>query len=117
MAKKQTTLDYFSAAFVQKQRKRLEDKLVKLQAKQKDLTTYPDFGNSLDDSAQETAEYENNLSLKSNVDAEVKAVRKALKRIENGTYGICKKTHLPIEKGRLEVLPEAEYSADAEPKK
>ena len=115
MAKK-TTLDYFSAAFVQKQRKQLESKLVKLQGKQKELTEFPDIGDSLDDSAQETTEYENNLSIKKNIDKEIKAVNKALKRIEKGTYGICRKTKLPIEKGRLEVLPEAEYSADAEPK-
>ena len=117
MAKKKNSLDYFSASFIQGQRKKLEKQLEKLLTKQKDLASFPDIGDSLDDSAQETTEYENNLSIKKSVDSEVKAIRRALKRVEKGTYGICKKTGEPIERGRLQIIPEAEYSADAEPKK
>lgn len=115
--KAKTTLDYFPAAFVQSQRKKLEAELEKLLKRQKELTAFPDIGNSLDDSAQETSEFEGNLALKDSVDRRLRAIRRALKRIEKGTYGICKKTKEPIEKARLTLIPEAEYTADAEPKR
>ncbi|MGF1671355.1 MAG: TraR/DksA family transcriptional regulator [Balneolaceae bacterium] len=37
----------------------------------------------------------------------------ALKRIENGTYGICVATGKPIQKGRLEIVPHTNYSVMA----
>lgn len=116
MEKKKTTLDYFTPAFVQAQRKKLEKQLDLLTKQQKELSSFPDIGDSIDDSAQETSEYEGNLVLKERLSTSIKAIRRALKRIEAGTYGICKKTKLPIEKARLQVIPEAEYSADAEPR-
>lgn len=36
----------------------------------------------------------------------------ALQRIENGTYGICEGTGLPISKARLEAQPWARYSVE-----
>lgn len=38
---------------------------------------------------------------------------RALQRIENGTYGICRVTGKPIEKGRLEFAPHTRYSMEA----
>jgi len=115
--KAKTTLDYFAAAFIQSQRKKLETALVKLEKRQKELAEFPDIGNSPDDTAQEASEFEGNLALKKNVDKSLRAVRRALKRIEKGSYGICKKTKQPIEKARLQLIPEAEYAAGAEPKR
>ncbi len=46
------------------------------------------------------------------VDEKLEKVEAALKRIEKGTYGICLKSKQPIEQGRLELIPEAEYAAD-----
>ena len=115
--KRPTTLDYFSVAFVQAQRKKLEKKLEQLSKRQRELAAFPDIGNSLDDAAQETSEFEGNLALKDSVDQSLKAVKRALKRIESGTYGICKKTHEPIEKARLQLIPETEYAAGAEPRR
>lgn len=117
MAKEKTTLDYFSAGFVQAQRKKLEKKLEQHLKKQSSLMTFPDIGDSIDDNAQEANEFESNLIMKKNVDRTIRAIKRALNRIKKGTYGICKKTKQPIEKGRLELIPEAEYTADAEPRR
>jgi len=40
----------------------------------------------------------------------------ALRRIEEGTYGICVATGKPIEKGRLEIVPHTNYSVMAKTK-
>lgn len=41
---------------------------------------------------------------------------RALERIKNGTYGICRATGQPIEKGRLEFAPHTRYSIVAKNK-
>lgn len=43
----------------------------------------------------------------------IKELERALARIENGTYGICRATGQPIEKGRLEFAPHTRYSIAA----
>ena len=113
MATKKTTLDYFDPAFIQKQRKELEKTEKRLLRKNRQLSKFPDIGNSPDDTAQEASEFASNTALKDNIVSEqLTQVQAALKRIEKGTYGICLKTGRPIEKGRLEAIPEAEFAAD-----
>jgi DnaK suppressor protein len=43
----------------------------------------------------------------------INQLNRALVRIENGTYGICRATGQPIEKGRLEFAPHTRYSIAA----
>jgi DnaK suppressor protein len=43
----------------------------------------------------------------------IRELDRALVRIENGTYGICRATGQPIEKGRLEFAPHTRYSIAA----
>lgn len=43
----------------------------------------------------------------------IKELNRALIRIENGTYGMCRATGVPIEKGRLEFAPHTRYSIAA----
>ena len=43
----------------------------------------------------------------------IKEIEDALKRIEDGTFGICELTGKPIKAERLEELPWARYSIDA----
>ena len=40
-------------------------------------------------------------------------LRRALERIENKTYGICKVTGKPIDRERLEAIPHTEISVEA----
>jgi DnaK suppressor protein len=41
-------------------------------------------------------------------------VERALQKIEEGTYGICEDTGEPIPRGRLEAVPEAIYTVEAQ---
>lgn len=43
----------------------------------------------------------------------IRELDRALIRIENGTYGMCRATGKPIEKGRLEFAPHTRYSIEA----
>lgn len=43
----------------------------------------------------------------------INELSRALDRINNGTYGICRATGHPIEKGRLEFAPHTRYSIAA----
>lgn len=43
----------------------------------------------------------------------INELNRALDRINNGTYGICRATGQPIEKGRLEFAPHTRYSIAA----
>lgn len=43
----------------------------------------------------------------------IQQIDDALERIENGTFGICKATGLPISRGRLEAVPHTRYSINA----
>jgi RNA polymerase-binding protein DksA len=74
-----------------------------------DLSTMPIH---MADIGTDTYEQEFSLGL---MDSERKMVREildALKRIEQGTYGICEGTGKPIPKGRLEANPWARYCVE-----
>lgn len=43
----------------------------------------------------------------------LKQLHRALQRIENKTYGICRATGKQIPKGRLEIVPHTSYGIDA----
>jgi RNA polymerase-binding transcription factor DksA len=70
-------------------------------------TKFQDFGTSEDDNAQEVEAYEQNLSLKRNLDVLLSDINTALSKIEKGTYGKCEKGPERIEKERLEAFPAA----------
>ncbi len=48
------------------------------------------------------------------VERRLRNVERALQKIEEGTYGICDATGEPISKGRLEAVPEALYTIEAQ---
>lgn len=41
-------------------------------------------------------------------------IQRALEKIEDGSYGICDATSKPISRGRLEAVPEAIYTIEAQ---
>ena len=54
------------------------------------------------------------LSLMENEAQVVREIDEALERIDNGTYGICEKSGKPIGKARLQAIPWAKLSIDAQ---
>ena len=60
------------------------------------------------DEVQEDMKVEKNFIFKKEIEESLERINKALKRIEEGTYGVDSKTGEPIDKARLELFPEAE---------
>lgn len=70
-----------------------------------ELSTYD---NHPADIGTETFQMEEAMALKQNQRFIIQRIDDALKRIDNGTYGICQRCGKAIDSARLEVLPYAE---------
>ena len=57
------------------------------------------------DAGTATFEREKELSIEQNVRDLIQKIDRALKRIDDGTYGICEVCGKPIEKARIKALP------------
>ena len=57
------------------------------------------------DAGTATFEREKELSIEQNVRDLIQKIDRALKRIDDGTYGICERCGKPIEKARVRALP------------
>lgn len=97
-----------SKEMIQKQKEALLEEKTRLTEKIKELKRFPDYGENEDDNAKELADFESNLSIEDQLELLIKKIDKALKAIDNGTYGKCGKCNQLIETGRLEIMPYAE---------
>jgi RNA polymerase-binding protein DksA len=70
--------------------------------------------NHMADQGSDEFEYETNLKLSATQIAHLREIEEALQRIEDGTYGICEKTGKLIGKARLEAIPTARLSIEAQ---
>jgi RNA polymerase-binding transcription factor DksA len=68
--------------------------------------------NHLADLATETIDREIDYTLEENSGNVLREIEAALKRIDNGSYGLCTACGKPIEPERLEYLPWATQCAD-----
>jgi RNA polymerase-binding transcription factor DksA len=68
--------------------------------------------NHLADMATETVDREIDYTLEENSGNVLREIEAALKRIDDGTYGLCAACGKPIEPERLEYLPWAPACAD-----
>ncbi len=57
------------------------------------------------DAGTATFEREKDLSIEQNVRDLLQKIDRALKRIEEGSYGLCERCGRPIEKARIKALP------------
>ncbi len=74
--------------------------------------TQPDdygVGNHLADDASDVVSRDLNLALRSNSRDLLTQVEAALRRLDEGTYGVCARCGNPINPERLEALPYATY--------
>jgi RNA polymerase-binding transcription factor DksA len=76
-----------------------------------DLSSY---GQHMADAGTDTFDRDFALSLVSNEQEALSEIEAAIKRIRDGTYGICEITGKPISKERLLAVPFTRYSADAQ---
>ena len=70
------------------------------------------YGDHQADDATEVFEREKELGLEQTLQAHLKQVEHALRRIDDGSYGQCERCGKPIAKARLEAMPEATLCID-----
>lgn len=66
---------------------------------------YPEFGDKEDENAQEIAQFTARKPLEITLEKELRDIDKALKRLDEGKYGICKYCEKPIDEKRLLARP------------
>ena len=93
---------------LEKLKSQLSAEKERLEKKIKQLSEFPDYGSNDDDNAKELADFESNMSLESQLKYLLNKVKRALKAIDDGSYGKCTKCQQAIESGRLEIMPYAE---------
>jgi DnaK suppressor protein len=109
--------------FVEKQRERLEELRAELarmvegleedqqdRAESEGDMTENDSG----DMSQSLFTREMDATVEQTMEKRLESVDRALQKIEEGTYGICDATGEPIPRGRLEAMPEAIYTVEAQ---
>jgi len=84
-------------------------KLIDLAAEER-----PEFSTHLGDAATDTFDRDLTLSLVSFEQEKLYEIEAALKRIDDGSYGICELTGQPIPQRRLEAVPWTRFSEAAE---
>lgn len=67
--------------------------------------TFPNYGDKEDENAMEVAQYTTNKPLEISLENSLRDTNKALERMKDGSYGLCKYCKEPIEEKRLEARP------------
>ncbi len=72
---------------------------------------FPKMHNSgdIEEEALEVSVYDSRLSMEAALEKEIKTINRALKKIDNKTYGICEQCGQPISLSRLKIRPQAIY--------
>lgn len=107
----------FSAEFLAQIKTKLEEEKTRLEAELAKFTTknahvaddfdatFPEYGDKADENAQEITDFLANKPLEMTLEKTLRDVYKSLKRMEEGTYGICKYCDQPIDEKRLLARP------------
>ena len=74
-------------------------------------------GNHMADEGSDAQEQETDLTVRANIEMLLGEIQHALTKFESGTYGICEDTNQPIAIARLEALPYARYTVQAQEKR
>lgn len=77
-----------------------------------ELPSEPGIDEDLADLGSDTFERERDLSLAENLRDLLDQVEHALRRIEDGSYGVCESCGKPIEAARMKALPHATLCID-----
>ncbi len=82
------------------------------QSEQDSVSELSSFDQHQADLGTETFEREKDLSFLESIEAELADVEHALRRLDEGTYGICEACGRPIGEDRLEAVPAARFCRD-----
>ena len=86
------------------------------QSEQDSVSELSAFDQHQADLGTETFEREKDLSFLESIEAELADVEHALRRLDEGTYGICEACGRPIDEDRLEAVPAARFCRDDQQK-
>ena len=111
-----------SKHFTQKQLKEQLRRLIELRERvsgeilsiNRDSLSQTDPDPSLSDQGTDTFDREFALNQLSNEQDVLFEIDEAIRRLENGTYGVCEMTEEPINIERLQALPYVRYSVQAQ---
>jgi len=100
---------------------RLEEELAKLGKRSGQdaadfKTSWEEYGDSEEENAAEVAAYSDSLGLEATFESELRGVMEALKRLDEGTYGLCKMCEKEIGKQRLQARPMATLCIECQEK-
>lgn len=70
---------------------------------------FPEYGTSEEEGADEVATFTDRVSLEENLETGLQEVEAALKKIQQGKYGICEECGKEIDEQRLKVMPTARW--------
>jgi DnaK suppressor protein len=93
--------------FLIKQKNILVKELKRLEDQYKMTRSFPEYGSSEDENAQEVERIQENLGLQKNIKNVIKDTKEAIKKIDKNKYGECESCKGPIEPGRLKAFPAA----------
>ena len=96
-------------AHLKSERERLNEELEQLQASvptSEERREGSPFGKR-EEEATEALELEKRLAMEKRIRQELAGIEHALKKFEEGTYGLCDSCGQPIDPARLEALPQA----------
>ncbi len=109
--------------FIEQQRQRLQEMKAELErmvqgleedqqfrAEEEEDFTQHDSG----DMSQSLFTREMDATVEQTMEKRLESVERALQKVEEGTYGICDDTGEPIPRERLEAVPEAVYTVEAQ---
>jgi len=85
----------------------LEDIVEKQDGKKGTKVKFPEYGDKSDENAQEIGEYTTNLATDKVLEGTLRDIDGTLKRIEDGSYGVCKYCEKNIPKKRMQARPVA----------
>ena len=109
----------FSPEFIQKQKERLQGLLDILTESSARSILQEDNDNllsskSLDDVGSALSDFEMSMGALGNRSTKIHEIQEALLRIQSGVYGICELTGKEIHQDRLEYLPWARFTVEAQ---
>lgn len=110
-------LAYFEALIIRKREEAQNELEYLLNSLEEQRSSEGDDASSIDHHMSDVGSIEESVDLTNRLIERnrkfIKELNRALERIENGTYGICRATGKPIERGRLEFAPHTRYSIAA----
>lgn len=89
----------------EKLQRELEKTLAEIQHLEQKLADKADYG--IGKGGSTIYEWEFNLALRQSLEKKARSLKVALRKVEEGEYGICKECGEPISEERLAILPQA----------